>query len=52
MRRTSYLKHGQKQVLLTALVLVSVDGKHDGLEQRIDFGHGNQAAEMGNVSRF
>jgi hypothetical protein len=52
MRRTSYLKHGQKQMFLTALVLVPVDCEHDSLEQRIDLGHGHQAAEMGNVSRF
>lgn len=39
-------------MLLATLVLVSVDGEHDGLEQRIDFGHGDQSAEMCNVSRL
>jgi hypothetical protein len=27
----TYLKHCQKQVLFATLVLVSVDGEHDGL---------------------
>jgi hypothetical protein len=39
-------------MLLTTLVLVSVDCEHDGLEQRIDFGHGDETTEMRNVSRL
>jgi hypothetical protein len=39
-------------MLLATLVLVSVDGEHDGLEQRIDFSHGDETAEMRNVSRL
>jgi hypothetical protein len=48
----SYLKHGQQQVLLAALVLVSVDGEHDGLQQRVNLGHGDEPAEMRNVARL
>jgi len=32
------LEHGEQQVLFAALVLVSVDGEHDCLQQLIDFG--------------
>lgn len=32
------LEHGEQQVLFTALVLVSVDGEHDCLQQLIDLG--------------
>lgn len=34
-----YLKHSQKQMFLAALVLISVDCKHDSLKEGIDFGH-------------
>jgi hypothetical protein len=37
-------------MLLSALVLVSVNGKHDGLQERLDLGHGHEAAEVRNVS--
>ena len=39
-------------MLLTALILISVDCEHDGLQQRVDLGHGDEAAEMRNVSRL
>lgn len=39
-------------MLLAALVLVSVDGEHDGLEKRVDLGHGDESAQVGNVSRL
>jgi hypothetical protein len=48
----AYLKHGEQKVLFSALVLVSVDGKHDGLQKLVDFGHGDQATQMCNVSRL
>ncbi len=37
-------------MLLTTFVLISVDSEHDGLEQRIDLSHGNESAQVGNVS--
>lgn len=46
----AHLEHGEKQVLFTALVLVSVDCEHDCLEEGVDLGHGDEAAEVGNVS--
>jgi hypothetical protein len=39
-------------VLLATLVLVSVDGEHDGLKKGIDFGHGDQSAEVSDVAGF
>jgi hypothetical protein len=39
-------------VLFTTLVLVSVNGEHDGLEEGVDLGHGNQTAQVGDVTRF
>jgi hypothetical protein len=36
-------------MLLATLVLVSVDCEHDGLEQCIDLGHGDQSTKMRNV---
>lgn len=49
MIRGKYLKHGQQQVFFTTLVLVPVDREHDGLEEGINFGHGNQSAKVGNM---
>lgn len=37
-------------MLLAALVLVSVESEHDGLEQRVDFAEGDEAAEGGDMS--
>ena len=37
-------------MLLAALVLIAVDGEHDGLEQRVDLRHADEPAEMCNVS--
>jgi hypothetical protein len=39
-------------MLLATLVLVSVDGEHDSLEEGIDFGHGNKSAKMSDVAGF
>jgi hypothetical protein len=39
-------------MLLTTLVLVSIDSEHDGLKQRVNLSHGDQAAEMRDMSRF
>lgn len=39
-------------MLFATLVLVSVNGEHDGLEEGIDLGHGDQTAQVGNVTRF
>lgn len=39
-------------MLLTALILVSVDGEHDRLEKRVDLGHGDEAGQVGDVSRL
>jgi len=39
-------------VFFSALVLVAVDCEHDGLKKGVDFGHVDQAAEMGNVAGF
>lgn len=39
-------------MFFAAFVLVPVDGKHDGLQQCIDLGHGNKTTQMRNVSRL
>jgi hypothetical protein len=39
-------------MLFTALILVSVDCEHDGLEQGVNLSHGDQAAEVRNVPWF
>jgi len=39
-------------MLLAALVLVAINGKHDCLQERVNLGHGDQTAEVRNVSRF
>lgn len=39
-------------MFFAAFILVTIDGEHDGLEQRVDFSHGDQAAEVGNMSRL
>ena len=39
-------------MLFTALVLVSVNGEHDSLQQLIDFSHCDETAQMRNMSRF
>ena len=39
-------------MLFSTFILIPVDGEHDGLQQRVDFGHGNKAAEMRNVPRL
>jgi hypothetical protein len=44
------LEHGQEQVLLPALVLVSVQREHDRLEQSVDLREGNETAEGGDVT--
>ena len=39
-------------MFLATFVLVSVDGEHDGLQEGIDFGHGDEATEMSDVTGF
>lgn len=39
-------------MLFATLVLVSINGKHNSLEERIDFCHGDETTEMCNVSWF
>ena len=45
-----YLEHGQEKMLFTRLVLVSVEGEHDGLEQGVDLCEGDEATEGGDMS--
>lgn len=47
-----YLEHGQEQVLFARFVLVTVQGEHDGLQQRINLGQTDQAAQGRNVARL
>lgn len=37
-------------MFLTTFVLISVDGKHDSLEKRVDFGHCDQTTEVCDMS--
>jgi hypothetical protein len=37
-------------MFFATLILVAVNREHDCLEQRIDLGHGNEAAQMRDVS--
>ena len=39
-------------MLFATLVLITVNRKHDGLEERVDFGHRNKPAEVRNMPRF
>ena len=39
-------------MLFAAVILVSVDGEHDGLEQSINLRHRHETAQMRNVSRL
>ena len=50
--KRAYLEHGQEEMLLATFVLVSVDCEHDGLQERVDLGHGDQPAKVCNVSRL
>ena len=43
------LEHGEQQVLFTTLVLVSVDGEHDRLQQLVDLRQCDQATQVGDV---
>ena len=47
-----YLKHSQEQMLFSAFVLIAVNGKHDGLQQRVNFRHCDQSTQVRNVSWF
>lgn len=51
-KERTYLKHGQQQVLFSALVLIAVDCKHDRLQQLVDLRHGDEPAKVGDVSGF
>jgi hypothetical protein len=39
-------------MLFSALILISVYGKHDSLQKRIYLGHGDESAEVGDVAWF
>jgi hypothetical protein len=39
-------------MFFATLILVSVDGEHDRLQERVDLGHGNKSAEMGDMTRL
>lgn len=39
-------------MLFATLVLVSVDGEHDGLQKGIDFGHRDKSAKVSNMTGF
>lgn len=39
-------------MLLTTLVLISVDCEHDCLKEGIDFGHCDEATKMGDMAGF
>jgi hypothetical protein len=43
--REDALKHGEEKVLLARLVLVPIQGEHDGLKECVDFGEGDEATE-------
>jgi len=36
-------------VFFTALILISVDGEHDCLEQRVNLGHRDQSAKVSDM---
>lgn len=50
--KAPHLEHGQEQMLLAALVLVAVKREHDRLQQDVDLGHRDQAAERRDVPRL
>ena len=39
-------------MLFPAFVLVAVDCKHNSLKERVDFGHGDKSAKMGDMTRL
>lgn len=39
-------------MLFTTFVLVTVDGEHDRLEEGVDFRHGNETTQVGDMTRF
>jgi len=39
-------------MFFAAFILIPVDGEHDCLEKRVNLCHGDQPAEMSDVSRF
>lgn len=39
-------------MLFSALVLISIDCEHDGLEEGVDLGHGHKSAQVRNMPRF
>jgi hypothetical protein len=47
-----YLEHGEQQMLFSALVLITVQGKHDGLKQSIDLRQADQSTQRRNMSWF
>lgn len=45
-----YLEHSEEKMLFTRLVLVSVEGEHDGLEKSIDLCKRDEATEGGDMA--
>lgn len=39
-------------MLLSRLILVTVKGEHDGLEEDVDLGHRDKSTKRGDVPRF
>lgn len=50
--RGAHLKHRQQQMLFSTFVLVSVQRKHDRLQERVDFGERDEPTERCNMPRF
>lgn len=48
----THLEHGQEQMLFSRLVLVSVEGEHDGLQEGIDLAERDEPAKGRDMSRF
>ena len=45
-----YLEHSKEKMLFTRLILVSVEGEHDGLEKSVDLCEGDEATEGGDMA--
>lgn len=46
------LEHGEEEMFLSTLVLVAVEGEHDGLEEGIDFGQADETTEGSDMAGF
>ena len=50
--RQHRLEHGQKEMLFSAFVLVSVEGEHNGLKEGVDLSQANEATERSDMARL